>query len=99
MQRLSQRSIEFDLVGVDASIANALRRILISEVGVPFVELIQRMLKLDTTKDPDRGDRKCVRVGQHVDRCRRGLCAAAGPGPPQRQPFTGLLSKWFLRAG
>jgi DNA-directed RNA polymerases I and III subunit RPAC1 len=30
--RLSQRSVEFDLVGVDASIANAIRRILISEV-------------------------------------------------------------------
>jgi hypothetical protein len=33
-QKLSTRSIEFDLVGVDASIANALRRILIAEVWV-----------------------------------------------------------------
>ena len=32
VQRLSQRSIEFDLIGVDASIANAFRRILIAEV-------------------------------------------------------------------
>ena len=32
VQRLSQRSIEFDLVGVDASIANAFRRIMIAEV-------------------------------------------------------------------
>lgn len=32
VQRLSQRSIEFDIVGVDASIANAFRRILIAEV-------------------------------------------------------------------
>lgn len=32
VKRLSQRSIEFDLVGVDASIANAFRRILIAEV-------------------------------------------------------------------
>jgi DNA-directed RNA polymerases I and III subunit RPAC1 len=32
IQKLSTRSIEFDLVGVDASIANALRRILIAEV-------------------------------------------------------------------
>ncbi|KAI1782261.1 insert subdomain of RNA polymerase alpha subunit [Ganoderma leucocontextum] len=31
VKRLSQRSIEFDLVGVDASIANAFRRILIAE--------------------------------------------------------------------
>lgn len=34
MKRLSQRSVEFDLVGVDASIANAFRRILIAEVRV-----------------------------------------------------------------
>lgn len=33
VQRLSQRSIEFDLVGVDASIANAFRRIIIAEVS------------------------------------------------------------------
>ena len=32
VNRLSQRSIQFDLVGVDASIANAFRRILIAEV-------------------------------------------------------------------
>jgi DNA-directed RNA polymerase I and III subunit RPAC1 len=32
VQRLSQRSIEFDLEGVDASIANAFRRIIIAEV-------------------------------------------------------------------
>ena len=34
IQKLSTRSIEFDLVGVDASIANALRRILLAEVWV-----------------------------------------------------------------
>ena len=34
MKRLSQRSVEFDLVGVDASIANAFRRILIAEVSL-----------------------------------------------------------------
>ncbi|KAJ3830194.1 DNA-directed RNA polymerase [Lentinula raphanica] len=32
LHRLSQRSIEFDLIGVDASIANAFRRIMIAEV-------------------------------------------------------------------
>ena len=31
-QRLSNRSVEFDIVGVDASIANAFRRIMIAEV-------------------------------------------------------------------
>lgn len=36
VHRLSNRSCEFDIVGVDASITNALRRILISEVGVLF---------------------------------------------------------------
>ena len=33
VQRLSERSCEFDIVGVDASVANALRRILIAEVS------------------------------------------------------------------
>lgn len=38
VQRLSQRSIEFDLVGVDASIANAFRRIIIAEVPTACIE-------------------------------------------------------------
>jgi len=38
VQRLSQRSIEFDLVGVDASIANAFRRICIAEVPTVCIE-------------------------------------------------------------
>lgn len=33
VQRLTPSTIEFDLVGVDASIANALRRTLIAEVS------------------------------------------------------------------
>ena len=33
VERLSQRSIEFDITGVDASIANAFRRIMIAEVS------------------------------------------------------------------
>ncbi|KAL6304967.1 insert subdomain of RNA polymerase alpha subunit [Sparassis latifolia] len=38
VKRLSERSIEFDLVGVDASIANAFRRILIAEVPTIAIE-------------------------------------------------------------
>ncbi|KAH7888106.1 DNA-directed RNA polymerase [Phlebopus sp. FC_14] len=38
VERLSNRSIEFDLVGVDASIANAFRRILIAEVPTICIE-------------------------------------------------------------
>ncbi|KZT04796.1 uncharacterized protein LAESUDRAFT_657174 [Laetiporus sulphureus 93-53] len=38
VKRLSQRSIEFDLVGVDASISNAFRRILIAEVPTIAIE-------------------------------------------------------------
>ncbi|KZV87853.1 hypothetical protein EXIGLDRAFT_723268 [Exidia glandulosa HHB12029] len=38
IQRLSRRSVEFDLVGVDASIANAFRRILIAEVPTIAIE-------------------------------------------------------------
>ncbi|KAE9391214.1 RBP11-like subunits of RNA polymerase [Gymnopus androsaceus JB14] len=40
IQRLSQRSIEFDLVGVDASIANAFRRIMIAEVPTMAIEQV-----------------------------------------------------------
>ncbi|TBU40857.1 insert subdomain of RNA polymerase alpha subunit [Dichomitus squalens] len=38
VKRLSQRSVEFDLVGVDAAIANAFRRILIAEVPTIAIE-------------------------------------------------------------
>ncbi|TFK93171.1 insert subdomain of RNA polymerase alpha subunit [Polyporus arcularius HHB13444] len=38
VKRLSQRSVEFDLVGVDASIANAFRRIMLSEVPTLAIE-------------------------------------------------------------
>lgn len=34
IQRLSKHSVEFDLIGIDASIANAFRRIMIAEVSV-----------------------------------------------------------------
>ncbi|EIM80896.1 uncharacterized protein STEHIDRAFT_105319 [Stereum hirsutum FP-91666 SS1] len=40
VQSLSNRSIEFDLVGVDASIANSLRRILLAEVPTIAIELV-----------------------------------------------------------
>ncbi|KAH9941435.1 insert subdomain of RNA polymerase alpha subunit [Amylocystis lapponica] len=38
IKRLSQRSVEFDLVGVDASVANAFRRVLIAEVPTIAIE-------------------------------------------------------------
>ncbi|KAJ7684518.1 DNA-directed RNA polymerase [Mycena polygramma] len=38
IRRLSNRSVEFDLVGVDASIANAFRRIIIAEVPTICIE-------------------------------------------------------------
>ena len=45
VNKLSQRSIQFDLVGVDASIANAFRRILIAEVRyVCFASLSESFL-------------------------------------------------------
>ncbi|KAK7463709.1 DNA-directed RNA polymerase core subunit rpc40 [Stygiomarasmius scandens] len=40
VQRLSNRSIEFDIVGVDASIANAFRRIMIAEVPTVAAERV-----------------------------------------------------------
>ncbi|TEB37995.1 hypothetical protein FA13DRAFT_1751826 [Coprinellus micaceus] len=38
VQRISEHSIDFDLVGVDASIANAFRRIMIAEVPTVAIE-------------------------------------------------------------
>ncbi|KAI0031609.1 DNA-directed RNA polymerase [Vararia minispora EC-137] len=40
VKRLSNRSIEFDIVGVDASIANSLRRVLIAEVPSVAIEFV-----------------------------------------------------------
>ncbi|KAF9496024.1 insert subdomain of RNA polymerase alpha subunit [Pleurotus eryngii] len=40
VQKLSQRSIDFDIVGVDASIANAFRRIMIAEVPTVCIESV-----------------------------------------------------------
>ncbi|VDB91483.1 unnamed protein product [Peniophora sp. CBMAI 1063] len=40
VKRLSNRSVEFDLVGVDASIANSLRRVLIAEVPTVAIEYV-----------------------------------------------------------
>ncbi|KAG9317116.1 DNA-directed RNA polymerase [Chiua virens] len=40
VERLSNRSIDFDLIGVDASIANAFRRILIAEVSTVCIERV-----------------------------------------------------------
>lgn len=36
--RLSNRSVEFDLVGVDASVANAFRRVMIAEIPSVCIE-------------------------------------------------------------
>ncbi|KAJ4500687.1 DNA-directed RNA polymerase [Lentinula lateritia] len=38
--RLSQRSIEFDIIGIDASIANAFRRIMIAEVPTIAIDQV-----------------------------------------------------------
>jgi RNA polymerase Rpb3/Rpb11 len=44
--KLSKRSIEFDLVGVNAAIANALRRILIAEVRVGISKLRRHVVEI-----------------------------------------------------
>ncbi|KAI8994663.1 DNA-directed RNA polymerase [Pilobolus umbonatus] len=43
IQRLSKHSVEFDLIGVDASIANAFRRIIIAEVPTMAIEHVYVM--------------------------------------------------------
>lgn len=49
--RLSQLSIEFDLVGVDASIANAIRRTLIAEVPTMCIENVYIMNNTSVVQD------------------------------------------------
>ncbi len=44
--KLSKRSIEFDLIGVNAAIANALRRILIAEVRVGTSKLRRHVVEI-----------------------------------------------------
>lgn len=64
IHKLSKRSIEFDLVGVDAPIANALRRILIAEVRVGISKLWGYGLRLNP--GPDSRDRIRLRVEQYL---------------------------------
>ena len=51
VKRLSQRSIEFDIVGVDASIANAIRRTLIAEVPTMIIENVYIMNNTSVVQD------------------------------------------------
>lgn len=64
IHKLSKRSIEFDLVGVDAPIANALRRILIAEVRVVISRLCKHGLRLNP--GPDSCHRICLRMEQYL---------------------------------
>ncbi|KAI7864120.1 DNA-directed RNA polymerase [Spinellus fusiger] len=49
--RMSQHSIEFDLMGVDASIANAFRRILVAEVPTMAIEKVYVMNNTSIIQD------------------------------------------------
>lgn len=88
--RLSERNIEFDLIGVDASIANALRRILMAEVCATN----QVMLSLAhcgsnssffffsvcaSLEDSYYSCRACLRLDQHFFGSRRSFGSALRP--------------------
>lgn len=60
VQRLTPSTVEFDLVGVDASIANSLRRVMIAEVSQWYVDATD-------IAGPYRCHRGCLRLEQHVD--------------------------------
>lgn len=88
VERLSNRSIEFDLIGVDASIANAFRRILIAEVRPPTV-LCRRVGLMGAGTYGIHRTR--VRMVQHQRHRRRSPRSPLGTRPPQRRPyFSGL---------
>jgi len=61
VQRLTPSSIEFDLVGVDASIANALRRVMIAEVSH-----LQRTSQVVLIPDPNSSYRGGLRLEQYI---------------------------------
>ncbi|KAI8085659.1 DNA-directed RNA polymerase [Thamnidium elegans] len=51
IQRLSKHSVEFDLIGIDASIANAFRRIMIAEVPTMAIEKVYVMNNTSIIQD------------------------------------------------
>ena len=90
--RNTPEELVFDMIGVDAPLANALRRILIAEEGV-------RVLGATTARNvshaapptmlrvgPHHGDRACVRVGEHVRHSGRGALTSAGSHPTEGRP-------------
>ena len=81
VQRLTPSTIEFDLVGVDASIANALRRVMIAEVSRPGSD--HRPL---LTPGPHHGHRPNLRLEQHLDHARRGPLPPTWPAAAQHRP-------------
>jgi hypothetical protein len=65
VQRLTPSTIEFDLVGVDASIANALRRVMIAEVSH-----LQSTSHVVLISDPNGSYRRGVCLEQHINHAR-----------------------------
>ncbi|KAK4516724.1 Transmembrane protein 97 [Mucor velutinosus] len=51
IQRLSKHSVEFDLIGIDASVANAFRRIMIAEVPTMAIEKVYVMNNTSIIQD------------------------------------------------
>ena len=85
IQKLSTRSVEFDLVGVDASIANALRRILIAEVRTMITRKLPEAL-LRSSTGPNSCDRVRIRVEQYIYHGGRGILASPRDDPLERGP-------------
>ena len=90
--RNTPEELVFDMIGVDAPLANALRRILIAEVcvcvlGATTARNVSHaapptMLRVG----PHHGDRACVRVGEHVRHSGRGALTSAGSHPTEGRP-------------
>ena len=85
IQKLSTRSIEFDLVGVDASIANALRRILIAEVRA-FKVSTDSSASLELNPGSDSCNRICIRMEQYFRHGGRGILSPPRIDPLERRP-------------
>jgi hypothetical protein len=75
--RLSNRTVEFDLVGVDASIANAFRRIMIGEVCPWHPDFASHRSLTIYPAGPNDMHRAGIRLSKHVHHAGRGVGAEA----------------------
>ena len=105
---LSPTALEFDLVGVDASVANAIRRIVIAEVRslsppppppppTAASRNEPRSRSSAPLPGPDSRHRERLHLEQHVHRPGRGSRPAPRPHPARHRPAQGRRQEGCVR--